>query len=145
MGRSDEDEEYVTYTIVTCPEMEALPADTAKIKIPKFYGGTAKSWLKWNMRFKSLVARKHRFTEQAASQLMILIEGELGQDVQKLARQAVEANASFEDFHDQIGMLMVPGDFSEDLDEELLSLTKQRDETVQALSRRSMELVRPFT
>ena len=71
------------------------------------------------MRFKSLVARNHRSTDQAASQLMIFIEGELGQDVQTLARQAVEANASFEDFYYQIGMLMVPGDFSEDLDEEL--------------------------
>ena len=96
------------------------------------------------MRFKSLVARKHWSTEQAASQLMILIELELGQDVQTLARQAVEANASFEDFYDQIVMLMVPGDFSEDLDEELWSLTKRRDETVQAISRRLKELVRLF-
>uniref|UniRef100_A0AAV1UUJ0 Uncharacterized protein n=1 Tax=Peronospora matthiolae TaxID=2874970 RepID=A0AAV1UUJ0_9STRA len=38
-------------------------------------------------------------------------------------------------------MLMVPGDFSEDLEEELWSLTKQREETVQALSHRLKELV----
>ena len=42
-------------------------------------------------------------------------------------------------------MLMVPGDFSEDLDEELWSLTKRCDETVQALSRRLKDLVRLFT
>ena len=35
-----------------------------------------------------------------------------------------------------IGMLMDPGDFSEDLDEEMWSLTKRLDETVQALNRR---------
>ena len=39
--------------------MDALSADTANIKIPKFYGGTAKSWFKWSMRFKGFVARKH--------------------------------------------------------------------------------------
>ena len=54
------------------------------------------------MRFTSLVARKHWSTEQAISQLMILIEGELGQDVRTLARQAVEAKASFEDFYDRL-------------------------------------------
>ena len=75
---------------------------------------------------------------------MILIEGELGQDVQTLARQTVEANASFEDFYDHIGMLMVPGDFIEDIDEKLWSLTKRRDETVQAISRRLKELLRLF-
>ncbi|CAI5725821.1 unnamed protein product [Hyaloperonospora brassicae] len=68
MGRKDDDEEYVMYTIVTCPATDELPAATAKIKIPN--------------------------------------------------------------------------DFSEDLDEELWSLTERRDETIQALSRQLKELVR---
>lgn len=119
MGRNDDDAEYVTYTIVSCPATDALHADTAKIEILNFYGRIGKSWLKWSMRFKSLVARKHWSTKQSASQLIILIKRELGQDFRTLARQAVEANALFEKFYNQIGMAMVSGDFNEDLDEEL--------------------------
>ncbi|OWY91002.1 hypothetical protein PHMEG_00040596, partial [Phytophthora megakarya] len=60
MGRKNRDEDdYVTYTIITSPATEHVPADTAKINIPKFYGGNAKDWLRWSMRFKSLAQRKN--------------------------------------------------------------------------------------
>ncbi|POM79577.1 Hypothetical protein PHPALM_2712, partial [Phytophthora palmivora] len=145
MGRKHQDEEeYITYTIVTTPATEHTPADTAKIKIPKFYGGNAKDWLRWSMRFKSLTQRKGWTLEQAALQLLILLDGDLKSEVEDQARQAALEGLSFTQFYDSIGQLLVPLDYSETLDEELWNLTKRRNESVQQVYRRLKELVRMF-
>ena len=58
MRPNDEVEDYITYTVVTCPAEDRIPADTAMIKIPKLYGRNAKAWLISGMRFKSLATNK---------------------------------------------------------------------------------------
>ncbi|CAI5737074.1 unnamed protein product [Peronospora farinosa] len=107
MGRNNEDE-YVTYTIVTCQESATAPADFAKLKIKRFRGGSAKDWLQWSMNESS------------------------------------EKGYTFEDFYREVGLLLVPADYSEDLDEELWTLTKRRDETVQRCSARLRELAQMY-
>uniref|UniRef100_A0AAV1TQD1 Uncharacterized protein n=1 Tax=Peronospora matthiolae TaxID=2874970 RepID=A0AAV1TQD1_9STRA len=57
MGRNNEDE-YITHTIVTCQESATAPADVAKMNVKRFRGGSVKDWLAWSMKFKSLAKRK---------------------------------------------------------------------------------------
>jgi hypothetical protein len=143
MCRQDETE-YVTYTIVTCSATETTPADTAKVKIPKFHGGSASAWLKWSIGFQSLVKKKAWTVDQVANQLLILIDGSLGLEVQRFAEEATEQQLSFDEYYRNIGMLMVPSDYCDDLDTELYTPTKRRDETVQQVSRHLKENVGMF-
>ena len=69
MGQHNEDE-YVTYTIVTCQESATTPADVATMTIKRFRGGSAKDWLTWSMQFKSLAKRKGWSVEQLSVQLL---------------------------------------------------------------------------
>ncbi|KAG1688287.1 hypothetical protein DVH05_003827 [Phytophthora capsici] len=142
--QSHDKNDYVTYTIVTSPATEHAPADTAKINIPKFYGGNAKDWLRWSMRFKSLAQQKGWNVEQAALQLLLLLDGEMKNDVEDAARQATQEGFSFSQFYENIGQQLVPLDYSETLDEELWNLTKRSNESVQQVYRRLKELVRMF-
>ncbi|OWZ02683.1 hypothetical protein PHMEG_00025715 [Phytophthora megakarya] len=89
------------------------------------------------MRFKSLAQRKNWTVEQAEMQLLLLMDGELKADIEDNARQAVRDGSSFTEFYDSIGRLLVPGNYSETLDEEL-------NESVQQVYRRLKELVRMF-
>jgi hypothetical protein len=142
MSRNKDAEDYVTYTIITRPAQDGIAADTTKIKIAKFTGGNPKDWLWFTMRFKMLVAKKKWTLDQAAGQLLILIEGQLGDEVQVLAQKAKAAKATFEPFYCEVGLLSVPADFAEDLEDELWGLTKRRGENVQSLGRRLKEIVR---
>ena len=53
MGRQDEDE-YVTYTMVMTPSSADLPAETATIKIKKFTVESPREWLRWSYHFVTL-------------------------------------------------------------------------------------------
>ena len=73
---------------------------------------------------------------------MTLFDGNLGQDVQKLAQQSVGAHATFNEFYKVTGYLMFPCDFNDELDDELPGMRKQPGESVQYLCRHLKELVR---
>ncbi|CAI5705505.1 unnamed protein product [Peronospora effusa] len=143
MGRNNEDE-YVTYTIVTCQESATAPADFAKLKIKRFRGGSAKDWLQWSMKFKSLTKKKGWGADQLTVQLLTLIDGDLSREVERIASESSEKGHTFEDFYREVGLLLIPADYSEDLDEELWTLTKRRDETVQLCSARLRELAQMY-
>ena len=122
MGRNED--EYVTYTIVTCQESATSPADVATMKIKRFRGGLAKDWLTWSMQFKSLVKRKGWSAEQLFVQLLTLIEGDQLREVERIASDASSKGLTFEEIYREVGLLLVPADYCEDLDEELWTLTK---------------------
>ncbi|CAI5735617.1 unnamed protein product [Hyaloperonospora brassicae] len=75
MGRNED--EYVTYTIVTCQESATSPAEVATMKIKRFRGGSSKDWLTWSMQFRSLAKRKGWRADQLSVQLLTLIDGDL--------------------------------------------------------------------
>ncbi|GMF14413.1 unnamed protein product [Phytophthora fragariaefolia] len=143
MGREKEDE-YVTYELVTTPATATTAAETAKIKIKKFTGGSARDWLKWSGQFRSLARKKQWTDDQKAHNIVALIEGDLKADVARASQEAIEHNKSFEDFFTDVGLLSVPPDFSDDLDNELWTMTKHRDETVLKFSNRLKENIRMF-
>ncbi|POM80135.1 Gag-pol fusion protein [Phytophthora palmivora] len=143
MDRRKKDE-YVTYTLVITPATADTPAKTAQIKIKKFCGGSARDWLRWSGQFRSLARKKQWTDEQKAHNLVALIEGDLEADVERAAQDAVAGNKSFEEFFTDVGFLSVPHDFSEDLDNELWTMTKRRDESVHKFSQRMRENVRMF-
>ncbi|KAE9074824.1 hypothetical protein PF005_g25464 [Phytophthora fragariae] len=143
MGRKHEDD-YVTYTLVTTPATNDAPAETAKLKIKKFRGGSARDWLRWSGQFRTLARKKGWSDEQKAHNLVALIEGDLETEVEVAARDAVNGGQSFEQFFTSVGLLSVPPYFSEDLDNELWTMTKRRDETVLKFSQRLKDNVRMF-
>uniref|UniRef100_A0AAV1ULG8 Uncharacterized protein n=1 Tax=Peronospora matthiolae TaxID=2874970 RepID=A0AAV1ULG8_9STRA len=87
MGRNNEDE-YVTYTIVTCQESTTAPADFAKLKIKCFRGGSAKDWHELSMKFKCLAKRKGWGADQLTVQLLTLIDGELSCEVERIPSES---------------------------------------------------------
>uniref|UniRef100_M4BSQ3 Uncharacterized protein n=1 Tax=Hyaloperonospora arabidopsidis (strain Emoy2) TaxID=559515 RepID=M4BSQ3_HYAAE len=125
MGRNED--EYVTYTIVTCQESATSPADVATMKIKRFRGGLAKDWLTWSMQFKSLAKRKGWSVEQLFVQLLTLIEGDQLREVERIASDASSKGLTFEEIYREVGLLLVPADYCEDLDEELCTLTKSAE------------------
>ncbi|KAG6611434.1 Pol Polyprotein [Phytophthora cinnamomi] len=143
MDRRKKDE-YVTYTLVITPATAETPAETAQLKIKKFGGGSARDWLKWSGKFRSLARKKQWTDEQKAHNLVALIEGDLEADVESAAQDAVAGNKTFEEFFTDVGFLSVPHDFSEDLDNELWTMTKRRDESVHKFSQRMRENIRMF-
>ncbi|KAG6621869.1 Gag-pol fusion protein [Phytophthora cinnamomi] len=143
MDRRKKDE-YVTYTLVITPATAETPAKTAQIKIKKFGGGSARDWLKWSGQFRSLARKKQWTDEQKAHNLVALIKGDLEADVESAAQDAVAGNKTFEEFFTDVGFLSVPHDFSEDLDNELWTTPKRRDESVHKFSQRMRENIRMF-
>ena len=85
------------------------------------------------MKFKSLAKRKGWGADQLTVQLLTLIDGDLSREVERIASESSEKGHTFEDFYCEVGLLLVPADCSEDLDEKLWTLIKRRDETVQCL------------
>ena len=143
MGRQDEDE-YVTYTMVITPASADFPADTATIKIKKFAGGSPREWLRWSNQFRRLARKKQWTDEQKAHNMVALIDGDLATEVEVIAQDAVEHGRTFEQFFTDVGLLSVPHDYSEDLDNELWTMVKRRDETVLKFSQRLRENIRLF-
>ncbi|OWZ09541.1 hypothetical protein PHMEG_00017741 [Phytophthora megakarya] len=142
MGREQKNE-YVIYELVITPATATTPAETAaKVKIKKFRGGSARDWPKWSGQFRSLARKKQRTDEQKAHNLVALIEGDLEADVECAAQDAVAEHKSFEDFFTDVGLLSVPHDVSEDLDNELWIMAKRRDESVVKFSQRVKENIR---
>lgn len=137
-------DEYVSYTLVITAATANTVAETATIKIKKFYGGSPRDWLKWSSQFRSLARKKQWTDEQKAHNLVALIEGDIEAEVEVAAREAVTSRKSFEEFFTDVGLLSVPPDFSEDLDNELWTMTKRRDETVLKFSQRLKENIRMF-
>ncbi|CAI5733137.1 unnamed protein product [Hyaloperonospora brassicae] len=142
MGRNED--EYVTYTIVTCQESATSPADVATMKIKRFRGGSSKDWLTWSMQFRSLAKRKGWRADQLSVQLLTLIDGDLLREVERIASDASSKGLTFEDFYREVGLLLVPADYCEDLDEELWTLTKRREETVQRCTARLRQLAQMY-
>uniref|UniRef100_A0AAV1UJK5 Peptidase A2 domain-containing protein n=1 Tax=Peronospora matthiolae TaxID=2874970 RepID=A0AAV1UJK5_9STRA len=142
MGRNED--EYVTYTIVTCQESATSPADVATMKIKRFRGGSSKDWLTWSMQFRSLAKRKGWRADQLSVQLLTLIDGDLLREVERIASDASSKGLTFEDFYREVGLLLVPADYCEDLDEELWTLTKRREETVQRCAARLRQLAQMY-
>uniref|UniRef100_A0AAV1T3P0 Uncharacterized protein n=1 Tax=Peronospora matthiolae TaxID=2874970 RepID=A0AAV1T3P0_9STRA len=97
------------------------------------------------MKFKSLAIRKGWGADQLTVQLLTLIDGDLSREVERIASESSEKGHTFEGFYREIGLLLVPADYSEDLDEELWTLTKRRDETVQRCLARLRELAQMYT
>ncbi|KAG1698395.1 hypothetical protein DVH05_014898 [Phytophthora capsici] len=67
-----------------------------------------------------------------------------GARVEQAAIDAVNTGRRFKEFFSDVGLLPVSADYSEDLDNELWSMEKQRDETVVKFSKRLKENVRMF-
>ncbi|POM79179.1 Hypothetical protein PHPALM_3207 [Phytophthora palmivora] len=143
MGRANK-AEFVTYTMVITPATATNPAETAAIKIKKFRRGRARDWLKWSSQFRSLARKKQWTGKQTAHNLVALIEGDLESEVEQAAIDAINTGRNFEGFFADVGQLSVPADFSEDLDNELWTMKKRRDETVIKFSQRLKENVRMF-
>ncbi|GLE09072.1 hypothetical protein PINS_up020661 [Pythium insidiosum] len=143
MARNNsDDDDYVSYTLIVSPGID----DTSRIKMRKFYGGTAKEWIQWSIAFKSLIKKKKWPPDQAIRQLLVLIEGQFAAAVERLYEQALASNAPVpvDQFLDEIGGWFVPLDFRDSLEAEMFHLTKRRDESVQQLLHRMQELVRIF-
>ncbi|OWZ20899.1 hypothetical protein PHMEG_0004627 [Phytophthora megakarya] len=137
MGREQKNE-YVTYELVITPATVTAPAETAKVKIKRFRGESARDWLN--------LARKKQWTdEQKAPKPVASIEGDLEADVEGTAQDAVAGNKSFEQFFTDVGLLSVPHDFSDDLDNEVWRMAKRLDESVLKVSHRVKENNRMFT
>ncbi|KAE9353417.1 hypothetical protein PF008_g5011 [Phytophthora fragariae] len=143
MGRDDKDE-YVTNALVMTPEAESIPADMTKIKIQKFKGGGACDWLKCSGQFSTIARKKRWMDEQTAHNFVALIEGDLEADVETAAKEAVTAHKSFEEFFTDVGLLSVPHDVSEDLDNELWAMTRRSKESVLQFSQRPKENICMF-
>ena len=135
MGRCD-DEEYVTYSEVLTAAQDGVPADTMQIKMRKFKGGGPSDSLKWSSDFQSPAKKKGWTDDQKSRHVIALIEGDLAHEVGLLVDQARAETWSFDQFYAAVGLLSVPEDFSEDLDQELWHMTKRRDESVQRFSQR---------
>ena len=71
--------------------------------------------------------------------MVALIDGDLATEVEVIAQDAVEHGRTFEQFFAEVGLLSVPHDYSEDLDNELWTMVKRRDETVLKFSQRLRE------
>ncbi|CAH0488416.1 unnamed protein product [Peronospora farinosa] len=78
------------------------------------------------MKFKSLAKRKGWGADQLTVQLLTLIDGDLSREVESIASESSEKGHTFEDFYREVGLLLVPADYSEDLDEELWTLSAPR-------------------
>ncbi|KAJ0408806.1 hypothetical protein P43SY_000702 [Pythium insidiosum] len=139
---NSDDDDYISYTLIVSLGIDGAPPDTSKIKMRKFYGGTAKEWIQWSIAFKSLIKKKKWSPDQAIQQLLVLIEGQFAAAVEQLYEQALASNATVtvDQFLDEIGGWFVPLDFSDSLEAELFHLTKRRDESVQQLLQRMQEL-----
>lgn len=61
--------------------------------------------------------------------------------MEQASLDAVNTGRSFEEFFSDVGLMSVPTDYSEDLDNELWSMKKQSDETVVKFSQRLKENV----
>ncbi|GLE09054.1 hypothetical protein PINS_up020620 [Pythium insidiosum] len=143
--RTPDDTEYIWYTIVvSASSIQGVPPDTAEIKMPKFYGGTAKEWLRWSIAFKSLIKKTKWPADAAVAHLLLLLDGPLAQKVEELNTLALASGTgvSIDHFIDAIGGWFVPHNFSEMLEEEMYHLVKRREESVQSVLRRLREIVR---
>ena len=76
---------------------------------------------------------------------MALIEADLENEAEPAAQNAVTEGHSFEQFFTVVGLLSVPPDFSEDLDNELWHMNKARGETVLKLSQRLRDSVHMYS
>uniref|UniRef100_A0AAV1UR62 Uncharacterized protein n=1 Tax=Peronospora matthiolae TaxID=2874970 RepID=A0AAV1UR62_9STRA len=130
--------------MVITPASDGFPADTATIKIKKFAGGSPREWLRWSNQFRRLARKKQWTDEQKAHNMVALIDGDLATEVEVIAQDAVEHGRTFEQFFTDVGLLSVPHDYSEDLDNELWTMVKRRDETVLKFSQRLRENIRLF-
>ena len=110
------------------------------MKIKRFRRGSAKDWLTWSMKFRSLAKRKGWSAEQLSVQLLTLIDGDLLREVERIASKGL----TFEEFYRVVGILQVLADYCEDLDEELWTLTKRREETVQRCVARLRQLAQMY-
>uniref|UniRef100_A0AAV1U4K5 RNA-directed DNA polymerase n=1 Tax=Peronospora matthiolae TaxID=2874970 RepID=A0AAV1U4K5_9STRA len=96
------------------------------------------------MQFRSLAKRKGWRADQLSVQLLTLIDGDLLREVERIASDASSKGLTFEDFYREVGLLLVPADYCEDLDEELWTLTKRREETVQRCAARLRQLTQMY-
>ncbi|OWY98149.1 hypothetical protein PHMEG_00031155 [Phytophthora megakarya] len=135
---------YVTYTLVITPQTASTPANTAKVKIKKYRGSGVREWLKWSYEFRQLAKKKNWDDEQKGANLDVLIEGDLAAEVAELREEASKKQETFETFFSNVGLLSVPSDFAEDLDNELWHMKKSQDETVHKFAARVKEIVRLF-
>ena len=69
--------------------------------------------------FKSLAKRKGGGADQLTVHLLTLMDGDLLRKVERTASESSEKEHTFEDFYLEVGLLLVPADYSEDLDKEL--------------------------
>ena len=83
------------------------------------------------MALKSLAKRKGWGADLLTVQLLTLIDGYILREVERIASDASERGLTFEAFYHEVGLLVVPADYREDLYEELWSLTKRYGTTVQ--------------
>ena len=72
--------------------------------------------------------------------MLTLIDGDLSREVERISSKSSKKLLTFEDCYREVGSLLVPPDYSEDLDEELWNLIKRRNETVQRCLARLREL-----
>ncbi|POM60314.1 Gag-pol fusion protein [Phytophthora palmivora] len=79
-----------------------------------------------------------------AHSLVAFIEGDLGFEVEQAAIDAINTGRNFEEFFADVGQLSVLVDFSGDLDNELWTMKKRRDDSVVKFSQRPKENVRMF-
>uniref|UniRef100_A0AAV1UPD6 Uncharacterized protein n=1 Tax=Peronospora matthiolae TaxID=2874970 RepID=A0AAV1UPD6_9STRA len=49
--------------------------------------------------------------------MLTLINGDLSREVESISSESSEKGYTFEDFYHEVGLLLVPADCSEDLDE----------------------------
>ncbi|KAI9981470.1 hypothetical protein PInf_009222 [Phytophthora infestans] len=103
-----------------------------------------RDWLKWSAQFQSLARKKQWTDQQKAHNLVALVEGDIEAEFTVAAQVASDEANTFQEFFTDVGLLMVPHDYSEDLDNELWTMTKRRDEHVLKLSQRLKENVRMF-
>ena len=102
MGRQD-DEDFVTYTVVISPAKAGIPSDTLQVKIRKFKGGSPRSFLNWICDFQTLARKKGWNDEQKSLNLIALIEGDLVHEVERLVAQARTEKWSFDKFYTAVG------------------------------------------
>lgn len=121
-----------------------VPAETAVIKIKKFYGGSLREWLHWSGQFCSLARKKQWTDEQKAHNLITLIDDDLVTEVEEIAQDAVHSGKTFEEIFTNVGLLLVPHDYSEDLDNRLWTMTKRQNETMLKFSERVKKNIRLF-
>ncbi|KAG2768686.1 hypothetical protein PC129_g22666 [Phytophthora cactorum] len=80
--------------------------------------------------------------EQKAANLEVLVERDLATEVAQSLLEAKKETGSFESFYTQVGLLSVPSDFAEDLDNELWNMRKNTKETVSQFAARMRENAR---